>query len=48
MRPGSKLEVMVEEGRVVLVPVRRIRARDLLGIAGLGGRGCRGGWECSR
>ena len=34
LRPGSKLEVRIEEGRVVLVPVRRIRARDLLGIAG--------------
>ena len=34
LRPGSELEVMIEGDRVVLRPLRRLRARDLLGIAG--------------
>ena len=34
LKPGSRLEVRVEAGRVVLIPVRRVRARDLLGVAG--------------
>ncbi len=35
LKPGSKLEVRVENGRIVLTPLRRLRARDLLGAAGV-------------
>ena len=34
IKPGSRLEVSVEDGRIVLRPTHRLRARDLLGIAG--------------
>jgi len=34
IREGMKLEVSVEEGKVVLKPIRKISARDLFGIAG--------------
>ncbi len=36
LRPGQRLEVRIEEGRLVLEPVKGgIRARDLLGAAGV-------------
>jgi len=35
LRPGSRLEVSLENGRIVLAPLRRLRARDLLGAAGV-------------
>jgi len=34
IRPGTELELRVEEDRIVLRPRRRLRARDLLGAAG--------------
>ncbi len=36
LKPGARLEVRVEGGRVVLLPVSRaVRARELLGLAGV-------------
>ena len=34
LKPGSRLEIVLEGDRIVLRPARRLRARDLLGIAG--------------
>lgn len=34
LKPGSRLELVLEGDRIVLRPARRLRARDLLGIAG--------------
>jgi len=34
IRPGTELELSLEEDRIVLRPRRRLHARDLLGAAG--------------
>ncbi len=34
IKPGTKLEVDVRDGGIVMKPLRRISAKDLLGIAG--------------
>ena len=34
IKPGTKLEVDVRDGGIVMKPLRRVSARDLLGIAG--------------
>lgn len=34
IREGSELTVELDDGRIVLTPVRRLTARDLFGAAG--------------
>lgn len=37
LKPGVRLEVRIEDGRVVLLPVSRVvKARELLGLASVG------------
>lgn len=34
IRPGTELEVNVREGGILMKPIRKVSAKDLLGVAG--------------